>query len=245
MTIFRCSVVWLAASLAIPASAGCQTTASQQGEKFGSTTAGQQPVVPIPPAQTIVNMARNVAFESLGVTDEPVPSEIRQLNPNFAIQVYFRSGPEAVAYPPEGAIFARVSVRGVPKERTLPDGEYYLWIGGDIDSLRGALARLDGQVLKEVEIDSQPALAEESIPHGPKVHILVEAAVTASGAVPLPTVGPTPPKPPPPKPPPPKPPPPKPSPPPEPRRSWRQICVRPAPSTDHGGEKKWVRVPDN
>jgi hypothetical protein len=204
-----------------------------------------QTETPIPSAQAIVKLATEIEFSSTAVTDEPVPVDIRKLNPKFQIEVFYRTGPEKVEFAPaDGAVFAKVSIKGVPKERDLPDGEYYLWIGGKVNNLRAVLVTTDARVVREMEVLSRPSVAEEEMPHSPKVHAVAEA-IQGPGTKPPPGPKPPPQKPSPPKPAPTKPAPTKPAPP-LPRRSYREICVRPAP-TDHGqgGGKKWVRVPDN
>lgn len=207
------------------------------GEAFAQS--GQR----VPSPETIVGMARDIEFTITAVTDDPVPAEVRQLNPKFGIKVYYRTGDYTVQFRPSvGAIFAKVVIKGVPKERGLPDGEYYLWIGGPADSLSAALGSVDGKFVKGVDVETKPSVLEEGIPHSPKVHSLIEDLPPSDNSRQTPGARQQP-KPQPPKPPPTKPPPPK-----EPpqRRSWREICVTPRP-VDHGqgGGKRWVRVPDN
>ena len=177
----------------------------------------------IPPSETILELGHATEFRSEVVTDEPVPEELKRLNPAFSIEVYYRKGPYRVAYPPEvGAIFAKVILAGVTKEHGLPDGAYYLWIGGHMNSLRAALAKVDAPVVKEVAVLSEPSLMEEALPHPPKIHAFAEPAQVI-----------------------PRPPPPLPRPPPPPpRRTWREICVIPAPTNRETPAKRWIRVPD-
>ncbi|MBN2570125.1 MAG: hypothetical protein JXB42_11905 [Deltaproteobacteria bacterium] len=176
-----------------------------------------------PSPQEIVNMARSVEFDNAAVTDEPVPREIKLLNAGFSIKVYYRAEKDIPEYLPEqGAVLSRVTISGVPAERNLPDGDYYLWIGRDIDSLQAVLVKTDGTVSTEVEVQPKTkAVSEESIEPSQKIRSL---------AFPLPAPFPLPPggvhRPPP------------------PRRTWRHIWV-PVPKTDHQGGGRWIRVPDN
>lgn len=177
----------------------------------------------IPSSETILEMGQATDFRSEVVTDDPVPDELKQLNPAFSIEVYYREGSYRVEYPPEvGAIFAKVVLTGVTPEHGLPDGTYYLWIGGHMSSLRAALAKVDAPLVKEVAVQSVPSVPEEALPHPPKVHAFAEPAQVF-----------------------PRPPPPLPRPPPPPpRRTWREICVTPAPTNRETPGKRWIRVPD-
>ncbi|MCE2510125.1 MAG: hypothetical protein J4G10_04010 [Alphaproteobacteria bacterium] len=178
----------------------------------------------IPSSEIILEMGRTTEFRSEVVTDEPVPEELKQLNPAFKIEVYYREGPYRVEYPPEtGAIFAKVMLVGVTSEHGLPDGMYYLWIGGHMSSLRAALAKVDSPLVKEVAVQSVPAVPEAALPHPPMIHAFAEPTQVI-------------PRPPPPL--------PRPPPPPPPRRTWREICVTPAPTNRETPGKRWIRVPD-
>jgi hypothetical protein len=196
-----------------------------------------QPSQSVPTPQAVLRMATGVRFSSIAVTDDPVPLEARRLNPKFRIAVAFRTSPYASKPSPTmGAVIARVMLRGVPKARGLPDGNYYLWIGGPDENMRAVLVSTDGVTEQQAEVLSKPSIAEETMPHSPRVHVVLGPVFsTASPTLPHPPFPPPPPRPRPP------PPPPKPPPPP-PRPSWREICVHPP--SDHGG-KRWVRVPDN
>jgi len=186
--------------------------------------AGCSSVTTRPSPQEIVDIARTVKFDNIGVTDEPVPPEIRRLNSGFSIRIYYRARRDTPEYLPEqGAVLAKVTIGGVPTERNLPDGDYYLWIGRGIDSLRALLIKIDGTVSKEIEVLPEPttSLAEQSVEPTHKVRSL---ALPLPGPPPLPPGGQ--------------------HPPPPPRRTWREIWV-PAPKTDHQGGGRWIRVPDN
>lgn len=187
-------------------------------------------VVQILPPATVVQLAQSVTFETVPVMDDPLPVEIRELNPKFKMSVFFRAGSAEVTVPPVvGAIFARLDIEGVPRERDLPDGSYYLWIGGEtLDALRAALVKVDGSISREVELRSEPSIPEQAMPHKRAIHPIVEPAPITIPAAGLPPGGIFKP------------------PPPPPRRSWREICVTPAP-TNHGkgSGKRWIRVPDN
>jgi hypothetical protein len=196
----------------------------------------------IPKKSVLTNMAAFLEFSDTAVTDDPVPQEAKILNPGYKISVFYRTSEDPhKPTPAEGGIVAKVFMKGVPEERGFPDGNYYLWIGGPDESMRAVLLKTDGSVEREVEVLSKPSLAEEEVPHSPRVHVLVgpptEKQVLLEQLLPHPPPPPRPPLPPKPTPLPPKPPPP-----PPPPRSWREICVHPP--SDHGG-KRWIRVPDN
>lgn len=177
----------------------------------------------LPKVEAILGLARQATFDPTAVTDDPVPAEIQALNPDFRIRVYFRAGADEIEFPADvGAIFARVEIKGVPKERQLPDGTYYLWIGGAFDSLRAVLAKVDGSFSREVEVRSAPGLAAATLRHARTIHAVVDPPRLSIAAVPgVPGT-------------------------PQPRPTWREICVTPRP-VNHGpgGGKKWIRVPDN
>ncbi len=179
----------------------------------------------LPSAEQVRRLAKGVVFSSLAVTDAPVPIEIARHNPSFRITVHYRAGPEEVAFPPPvGAIFATVHLAGVPPEHGLPDGEYFLWVGGHMHNLRAALVSINGKVLQEMEVRSKPTLTEEMKPHAAKVH-----AFALPGPMPNPPPPPTP----------------RPTPRPPPTRTWREICVQPAPRNSDRPGKRWIRVPDS
>lgn len=201
-----------------------------------------QTIVGIPSPQSVVNMTRGVAFNYLAVTDEPVPPEAKRLNPQFSIKVFFRAGIDKLEYRPEsGAVFAKVVIAGVPAKRLLPDGEYYLWIGGEGELQRGALAKIDGTFIREVEVFSKPNFEGGPATQAPEIlstisiEEVVGFATTPPGTPPgggvPPRVPPTdPPKP----------------PPPPPGRTWREVRVPWTPNPDGSiPPPRWVRIPDN
>lgn len=84
-----------------------------------------------PSAKTLLKMATGIEFSKTAVTDEPVSPEARQINLAFTIAAYYRATEYSVKPSPAvDDIVARVSIRGVSKVRRLPDGDYFLWIGG-------------------------------------------------------------------------------------------------------------------
>jgi len=206
---------------AIPAGAEDQKPKTREQAVLGRAVSTNRPS-----PQEIVYMARTVKFDNTAVTDQPVPPEIRRLNTGFSIKVFYRARSDTLEYLPEqGAVLAKVRIGGVPAERNLPDGDYYLWIGRGVDSLRALLIKIDGTVSKEVEVVPKPttSLAEQSVEPLHKVRSL---SLPLPGTTPLPPGSQHPP------------------PPPPPRPTWREIWV-PVPNTDHQGGGRWIRVPDN
>lgn len=194
-----------------------------------------QSIVEIPTSQAIANMTRGVAFNSMAVTDEPVPPEAKKLNPNFTIRVNFRLGIEKLQYRPEmGAVFAKITVTGVPAKRLLPDGEYYLWIGGSGELKRSALAKIDGTFVREVEVLSKPTNVLDSSAQAPAVLSTISVEEIVAFAPPTtPPGGGVPPRVPP-------------TTPPEPGRTWREVRVPWTPNPDGSiPPPQWIRIPDN
>jgi hypothetical protein len=203
-------------------------TEDQKAEISEQTGLGRAVSTNQPSPQEIADIARTVQFDNTAVTDEPVPPEIRRLNAGFSIRVFYRARsdtPEVL--PEEGAVLAKMTISGVPAERNLPDGDYYLWIGKGIDSLRALLIKIDGTFSREVEVLPTPtaSLAEQSVEPSHKIRSVIQPlALPLPGTPPLPPGGQ--------------------HPPPPPRPTWRHIWV-PAPKTDHQGGGRWIRVPDN
>lgn len=198
-----------------------------------------QSIVEIPTPQAIASMTVNADFNKIAVTDEPVPHEAKFLNPNFTIKVHFRKGIDKLQYRSGvGAVFAKLMIAGVPTKRLLPDGEYFLWIGGSGELMRGALAKTDGTFVREIEVLSKPSISEELLAQSPEIisTISVEEVVGFAG----PGTPPTPPGGIPPRVPPRNPPPPPPG------RTWREVRIPWTPNPDGSiPPPQWVRIPDN
>jgi hypothetical protein len=146
-----------------------------------------------------MTLARGVEFEKTAVTDDPVPADVKKLNPPFGIAVNYRASKYLVKpSPKEGGIVAKVAIKGVPTDRGVPDGEYFLWVGGPDESMRATMVKVDGSLKKDLDVLSEPSLAEEAVAHSPRVHIVVEQlAAVSSAALPIPGTPPRPPPPPP------------------------------------------------
>jgi hypothetical protein len=129
---------------------------------LAATGAFGQPVVDLPSAEAIVSLSRAATFQTRAVSDRRLLPQVRKLNPQSSLQVYFRDSASMAKFEPSpGAVLARLVLRGIPDGRGLPDGEYYLWIGGTSSMLRGALAKSDATVVQAVhsEIELQPPTA--------------------------------------------------------------------------------------
>jgi len=186
--------------------------------------AGRASAQPTPPpsAQKILELARAARFEARAAPDEPLPEQALRLSPGFRLEVYRRAGNVPRVRSSEGAVLARVAIRGVPEERGLPAGEYYLWFGGTAEAPRAALARLDGAVVKALDVLSRP-LAQMIGPDGRSLRWEVEVQPPEAGRAPGPRseMGPPP------------------------KRLWKQICVTPATRAPRSGPllQHCARVP--
>jgi hypothetical protein len=114
-----------------------------------------QPSPKPPAADKVLALARDVKFDARSVTDGPFPKQLHALNPLFAIETYYRQGTGPLQYGPEGAVLARVALKGVPDARGVPDGEYYLWFGGSASSPQAALVSTNGTVVQSLDVVSR------------------------------------------------------------------------------------------
>lgn len=127
----------------------------------------------IPPAPSLLELARKAAFSSSPEPDVSAPPHVRSLNRGFHLKL-FRTRAEVPPRPSgDGTIVARAVIEGAPARLDLPNGEYFLWLGGSADSPVAALVSADGRTTQAVDVFSRAA--------GPTLRWEVQSSVPASG----------------------------------------------------------------
>lgn len=155
-----------------------------------SVAAQAQKAERIPPPATILKLAKGLKFDAERVTGGPVNAAYA---PQFSIDTAFRAKMVDL-HPIDGAVAAKVSIRGVPTSYRIPDGSYYLWIGKAPDRLRSALVRMDGRLQVELCTEELPqtdeprthSMTDREGPLPCDVALLAQAALPGGGGVPKP-----------------------------------------------------------
>lgn len=176
---------------------------------FGATSPAPAPsqLPDRPAASQVPALAGSVKFENKAHIEDKVAPMFKGAD-KFSIKVQFHSTAGPVAYAPAtGAVVARVSVVGIPAGRGIPDGDYYLWMGGASSDMKAELVKTDGSLA--VPLDVLPAAAWRNgrviRPEIEQVPADLKAAANASV---VPTT-----------------------------RAWRRICVELAPEGGAAGER--------
>lgn len=127
----------------------------------------------IPPAPNVLELARKTAFSSSAEPGVSAPPHVRSLNRGFRFALFRAKAGVPPRPPSDGTIVGRAIIEGAPAHLDLPNGEYFLWLGGGAESRVAALVSADGRTIQPVEVFSRVS--------GPTLRWEVQSSVPATG----------------------------------------------------------------
>lgn len=126
--------------------------------------------------QQVIALGQRAIFQASHEPEVAAPQHVKSINPELMCNVYRVESEDTKSPRSDGSVIARLEVSGIPARNGLPDGNYYLWVGGQPEAPQAQLVGLDGSVTKAIEVftrASGPTLAWE-------VNMEIPASVAAT-----------------------------------------------------------------